>query len=44
MELGRMGKNECYFMSIKREIEEKSDLMEKLMMDVGMVKKIKEGG
>ncbi|GLV41106.1 Kynurenine aminotransferase [Carabus blaptoides fortunei] len=44
LELSRLGQDECYFMSLPRELEAKRDFMGKFLSDVGMHPVIPEGG
>ncbi|KRT78561.1 hypothetical protein AMK59_6684 [Oryctes borbonicus] len=43
-ELPRLGQNDCYFVSLPKELEPKRDYMAKFLSDVGMSPTIPEGG
>lgn len=44
LEMSRLGKDDCYFVSLPRELEAKRDFMAKFLTDVGMKPIIPEGG
>lgn len=43
-ELKRLGQDDCYFISLPRELEEKRDFMAKFLIEAGMKPTVPEGG
>lgn len=43
-ELQRLGQDECYFISLPRELVQKRDFMAQFLLDAGMKPTIPEGG
>ncbi|XP_072388610.1 kynurenine aminotransferase-like [Diabrotica undecimpunctata] len=43
-EIGRFGRDDCYFFSLPKELEAKRDYMTKMLKDVGMIPNVPDGG